>query len=220
MGRQVVMVFRNRQKEIEGGIERYCGEVTTTMQLLGAAVETYICQPDREALRENLKTIHKAESRADDLRADIEVLMYSKAIFPESRKDIMELLEMLDKIPNAAEGCIRMILTQHIVIPEEYGPEVVKLVGISAHAVRHVLEATQILFSDYTAATVAVGKVDELESDGDRCEAAMIEELFSGDRDGFEKILLRDLILHIGKIADRSENVGDRIRIIVAKRRI
>ncbi|MBN1555796.1 MAG: DUF47 family protein [Phycisphaerae bacterium] len=213
-------MLRNRQKEIEAGIERYCEEVTTTIELLHSSLEQYICQPDREALRENLKTIHKAESRADDLRAEIEVLMYSKAIYPESRKDIMELLEMLDKIPNCAEGCIRMILTQHVVIPEEYGPEVMKLVGISGHAVRHVLEATRILFRNYTTATVAVGKVDELESDGDRVEAALIETLFSSRRDGFEKILLRDLFLHIGKIADRSENVGDRIRIIVAKRRI
>lgn len=213
-------MFRNRQKEIEEGIGRYCEEVTRTMDLLHLALEQYLCQPDREALRENHKTIHKAESRADDLRAEIEVLMYAKAIFPESRKDIMELLEMLDKIPNHAESCLRMILTQHIVVPEEYGPEIMKLAGISQHAVRHVLQATRILFRDYTTATVAVGKVDELESDGDRCEAALIEKLFSSSRDGFEKILLRDLVLHIGKIADRSENVGDRIRILVAKRRI
>lgn len=213
-------MFRNRQKEIEAGIGRYCTEVTTTMEILYASMEQYICQPDREALRVNLKTIHKAESRADDLRAEIEVLMYSKAIFPESRKDIMELLELLDKIPNHAESCIRMVLTQHITIPPEFSLEVLKLVGISKHAVTHIVEATLTLFRDYTMATVSVGKVDELESEGDHCEAALIETLFSGTRDGFEKILLRDLFLHIGKISDRAENVGDRIRVLVAKRRI
>jgi predicted phosphate transport protein (TIGR00153 family) len=132
----------------------------------------------------------------------------------------MEVLELLDKIPNHAESCVRMVLTQHIIIPPEFGPDVMKLVGISQHAVTHILEATRTLFNDYTSATVSVGKVDELESDGDRCEATLIENLFSGTRDGFEKILLRDLFQHIGKIADRSENVGDRIRILVAKRRI
>ncbi|MBN1943790.1 MAG: DUF47 family protein [Phycisphaerae bacterium] len=213
-------MFHSRQKQIEEGIGRYCEEVATAVELLYSSLEQYIRQPDRETLRGNLQTIHKAESRADDLRGEIEVLMYSKAIFPESREDIMELLELLDKIPNHAEGCIRMILTQRIVIPPEHGPDVMKLVGISQHAVRHILQAAQLLFSNYTAATVAVGKVDELESDGDHCEAALIEALFSGSRDGFEKLLLRDLILHIGKIADRAENVGDRIRVIVAKRRI
>ncbi len=213
-------MFRNRQKEIEAGIGRYCTEITTAIELLYSAMEQYICQPNREALRTNLKTLHKAESRADDLRAEIEVLMYAKAIFPESRKDIMELLELLDKIPNSADSSARIVLTQYITIPPEFGPEVMNLLDITRKAVTHILEATQTLFHDFTSATVSVGKVDELESEGDRCEAALIESLFASRRDGYEKILLRDLFLHIGKIADRAENVGDLIRILVAKRRI
>ena len=37
--------------------------------------------------------------------------------------------------------------------------------------------------------------------------------------DGFDKILLRDTVKSIAQISDRAENVGDRIRIIAAKRR-
>ena len=35
---------------------------------------------------------HKHESRADDLRDEINELMYSRALIPESREDIMDLL--------------------------------------------------------------------------------------------------------------------------------
>lgn len=213
-------MFRNRQKQIEEGLERYCREVATTMDMLYATLAEYLCQPDREKLRASLSVTHKAESRADDLRNELEVLMYSKAIFPESRRDILQLLELLDKIPNHAESCLRMALTQRIVVPEEYSGDVMKLAGIARHAVEHTLEATRLLFRDYASADVLVGKVDELESDADRCETALIEAVFSSSRDGFEKILLRDLIQHIGKIADRAENVGDHIRVLAAKRKI
>ena len=80
--------------------------------------------------------------------------------------------------------------------------------------------AAVILVSDYTTATVAIGNIDELESEADKIEADLIEKIFSSDMDGFEKIMLRDFIKRIAQISDRAENVGDRIRIIVAKRSI
>ena len=40
------------------------------------------------------------------------------------------------------------------------------------------------------------------------------------DMEGIDKILLRDLIGRLAGISDRAENVGDRIRIMVAKRSI
>ena len=39
---------------------------------------------------------HKFESRADDLRDEINELMYSRALIPESREDIMALIERVD----------------------------------------------------------------------------------------------------------------------------
>ena len=60
--------------------------------------------------------------------------------------------------------------------------------------------------------------VDELESEADRMEADIIGRLFCSEMDGMDKLLLRDLVQHISGISDRAENVGDRLRIIVAKR--
>ena len=142
------MVFHNRQKEIEEGVNRYCEEVTVAVKEFQHALEEYISRPNLDTLRENLRQVHCAESKADDLRAEIEVLMYTKSVFPESREDILELLEMLDKIPNHAESCIRMVLTQHIIIPQEYTSEILTLVKISQHAVRHILDAAKMLFQD------------------------------------------------------------------------
>jgi uncharacterized protein Yka (UPF0111/DUF47 family) len=61
---------------------------------------------------------HKFESRADDLRDEINELMYSRALIPESREDIMALLERVDEIPRSFEQILNMIRTQKIFFPE------------------------------------------------------------------------------------------------------
>ncbi|MCD4824444.1 MAG: DUF47 family protein [Phycisphaerae bacterium] len=214
-------LFVNKQKKVQTEVSRYCSQVANCLDTFQHALEQYCKNPDRDAIRKDVADVHKAESLADDIRRDIEVLMYSKALFPESRGDILGLLETMDKVPNQAESTVRMIMNQHIVIPETYCQKVLQLVDVGCRAGKAMIEAAEKLFTDYTNATVAIGKIDELESEGDRIDAELIERLFSDDDiDGFDKIILRDLVKQISQISDRAENVGDRIRIIVAKRGI
>ena len=146
--------------------------------------------------------------------------MYTKALFPESRGDVLGLLETMDKVPNEAEAASRMVLNQHIVIPGFLRPNILQLVNTCHRCVQAMIESATKLFSEFTNATVAIGKIDELESEADFIESDLIEQIFSSDMDGAEKLLLRDLVKHIAEVSDRAENVGDRIRIIVAKRKI
>ena len=213
-------MFRNRQKQVQARIGGYCEEVARCMWTFQKALTDYCRDSIREQLQGQYIEIHKFESHADDIRREVEVMLYTKGLFPESRGDILGLLETMDRVPNQAESSVRMILNQHISIPDEYAPEILQLVDVSCRSAEAMLESARCLFTNYTSATVAIGKIDELESDGDRIESDMIEKIFTSNMDGFEKILLRDFVKHLSQIADRAENVGDRIRIIVAKRSI
>jgi predicted phosphate transport protein (TIGR00153 family) len=83
-----------------------------------------------------------------------------------------------------------------------------------------MLDASEKLFTDFTTATITIGKIDELESETDHLEESIIRQIFASKLDGFEKIMLRDTVKQIAAVTDRAENAGDRIRIIVAKRRV
>lgn len=214
------MLFTSKQKDIQNRIALYCRTVLDCLDAFKRSVTQYCDDLDSEAIKENFVEVHQAESRADDLRRDIEVVMYSKALFPESRGDILGLLETMDKVPNQAEACVQMIYEQRVVIPEAFAEEVRQLVGICFRCVETMLDSAQKLFTDYTSATVALGKIDELESEADHLESGLKRHIFSSDLDALGKILLRDLVKHVSAICDRAENVGDRIRIIVAKRGI
>jgi predicted phosphate transport protein (TIGR00153 family) len=214
------MFFRSRQKEVESKIAEYLEQASVCMDKANKAVGDYCRSSDHDALHLAYNEIHGAESLADDLRTDIEVMLFSEALFPESRGSILELLEKLDGLPNHAESTARMLLHQHIPIPGEYAPAILELFEVSCRAADTLFKTVKQLFSDFNSATVGVGKVDQLESEADAMEANLIERVFSSDLDGFKKLMLRDFIRHISQIADRAEIVGNLIRIIVATRSI
>jgi len=214
------MFFINKQKQIESLLDDYRQQVSKCLEVFELAFAQYLDEPDRSRLEKNFLDISRAESGADTIRREVEVMMYSKALFPESRGDILGLLETMDKVPNQAETVTQALLNQHVLIPQQYREQIKQLITICRRCVEAMLDGAGKLFTDFTNATVAVGKVDELESEADHIEEAIIEQVFSSNIEGFEKILLRDLVKQIAAISDRAENTADRIGIIAAKRKV
>ncbi len=213
-------MFATKQKQVETLMNKYQQDVRQCVHLFAEAVNHFLDSPDIDKLRQDYQKVHYVESQADDVRREVEELMYSRSLFPESRGDILGLIETMDKVPNQAEESLRILLNQHIKIPQQFSSDFRHLVGVVVRCVEIMLEASDKLFDNFIGSVTEVGKLDEIESQADSLEASIINKIFSSDLDGFEKILLRDLIQKIAGITDRSMNVGDRIRLIVAKRRV
>ena len=155
------MFFVNKQKKIETQITQYNQQVAGCMDVFRQALQQCCNDSDREAIKVSFDKVHKAESLADDIRREIEVMMYTKALFPESRGDILGLLETMDKVPNQAEAVVHMIWNQHISIPKEFYSEIIQLVDVCCRCIDAMLEAADKLFTNFTNATVAVGKIEK-----------------------------------------------------------
>ena len=128
------------------------------------------------------------------------------------------MLEAMDKVPNQAEEAIRSIYEERLAIPKFLVSGITPLMDTSERCVKAMIDCVDKLFRDYTSATVAIGKIDELESEADHIESELKERIFASDLGDLDKILLRDLIRRFANICDRAEDVADRVRIIVAKR--
>ena len=96
------MLFLSKQKKIETQLAQYRQKVSLCVTGFHDAIQRYCQSSDRDQLERDFLKVHKDESLADDIRREIEVLMYSKSIFPESRGDIFSLLEALDKADDRA----------------------------------------------------------------------------------------------------------------------
>lgn len=214
------MFFGGKQKILESLIDRYLTRVQDCLDRLEACLEASLAGEPFELIAEKARATHQAESQADDTRREICILLYGKALFPESRGDILAVIESTDKLANAAESVARQILHERLQIPAELGEDFRELLRRTRACAGELLRGVRMLFEDYHSAVHLADRVDGLESRADEMEFSLIERVFRSGLGTGEKILLRDLIRRIGDIADRAEDTGDRVRIAAIKRRV
>ena len=163
---------------------------------------------------------HRFESKADDVREEIKTLMYSKVLLPESRGDIMGLLESIDHIPRFFEITLNIIRTQQLAIPDLIASDVREMIGVSMEACDLMIKQVEDLFQRGRRISELLDVIDEKESQCDVIERRIITTLFDSDIDPFLKLQLKELVIFFGEISDQADRVSKRINIISLKRRV
>ena len=146
--------------------------------------------------------------------------LYEKALIPESRGDILGLLESTDKVLNKAQSVLYQIQSELLQLPEFLKEDFRKLVDINIGAFKDVTRAIRALFRDLREVRDITNEIDKRESASDHLERELIKKIFISELSVGEKILLKELVLETGNISDLSQAVGDRLNIITAKRMI
>lgn len=166
-----------------------------------------------------IEKTHIAESSCDDIRLKIESAMYEKSLIPESRGDILGMLEIIDRIPNKAESILYMIQTQFLNTPEEIKGKISQLIKTNINAFTELMKAVRQLFIDGSGLQAFTDNIDKEESSSDHLEREIIRTIFSTESIApDQKILLKELIIELGSISDKCENTADAITIIAVKR--
>ncbi len=212
--------FWKKQRLIERYVFDYIDEWKRCLEDFKNAMEVYLKEGLGEKFDYYVERTHKMESQADDMRKKIEWEMYSKALLPESRGDILGFLEMMDKIPNKAESILYQIQLQRLKLPKELNPNMQRIVDLSYKAIQLVYEAAIALLSQRGDIHKLADKIDEKESECDHAERDIIAKIFTMDMDKAEKILLKELIVEFGTLTDRVENVSDKLTLLSVKRRV
>ncbi len=173
-----------------------------------------------EAFEEAVHETHRIESVADDKRRDIELTLYGKALLPESRGDLLGLVEAFDGLPNIAETVGFVLLHQRTIMPEPLQEAFHSLVDTNVRAYHAARRAVDALMSNPKVTLHSTKEVDMIESESDRIERALVKGIFATEASDGTKMLLKEIVLLVGEISDRAEKVADRIGIIAIKRQI
>lgn len=212
--------FLRKQKLIEGHIIDYVEQWRKCLEGFKKAMEVYFSEGLGEKFDYQVEYTHKMESQADDLRRRIEWEMYSKALLPESRGDILGFLETMDKVPNKAESILYQIQLQKIACPKEIVSDLKRIVELTCESVELVYQAALNLITHKGEVHPLADKIDEKESECDHAERNAISKIFSMELPTAEKIILKELIIELGTLTDRAENVSDRLTLLSVKRRV
>ena len=210
-----------KEHQVESLIYDYLDTLKQTQENFLKAFKVCLKDPTGDNLDFLIAQTHKFESKADDIREEIKLLMYGKALIPDSRGDIMGLLESIDEIPRLFEHVLYMIQTQRLFVPPELGPDISELVRISLESCDLVVEQVIALLKKREEVRSQMDIIDTNESHCDHIERRIISRVFgSDDIDPFLKLQIKDLVVEIGNISDQADRVSRRINIISMKRRV
>lgn len=209
-----------KQEKIEQMLERYFEQTDLCFQAFEKAFQTYQDMGLGASFDADMGKTQDYESAADAMRREIEHTLYGRALLPESRGDILGLLESFDRIPGIAESVLYAMSCQRMVIPEDLKPMFTRLVEVNLQAYYLMRKAVDNLLNNPRVTLHATKDVEKKESESDDVEREIICKIFDMQMDTGEKVLYRDLVLMIGKIADLCETCADRVSIIAIKRKI
>lgn len=178
-------------------------------------------QGEQEAFEADYAEVSRLENQGDDLRRAIEKLLYTKTLIPESRGDVLALLENIDNITNQAKQILMELTVEIPQIPSEFHQDYLILAEKSIKAVDEVIQATQAFLNDPLIIQHSLTKVYYWEGEADDYSEQLKRRVFrTPELQLAQKIHLRYFALHIELLADKAEDVADRLSIYTIKRSV
>lgn len=213
-------VFFKKERQLESLIYSYLENMGKIQKHFSKAMNICLKEGVSDDFCFLMDQTHKFESRADDLRDETNELMYSRALIPESREDIMALLERVDGIPRSFEQILNMIRTQKLSFPEFLILDIQELIRISMESCDLMAKQIDVLIKKKEGIRALMSTIDQNESHCDHIERRIITKLFDSDLEPFLKLQLKEMVIVMGEISDQADRVSKSINIMTMKRRI
>ena len=81
-----------------------------------------VLKQDWQEVKTQQQEITRLENQADDLKRQLRLKLPSSLFMAVSRRDLLELLTMQDKIANKAKDIAGLITGRHMAFPDKMGP--------------------------------------------------------------------------------------------------
>lgn len=214
-------LFNSKTKQLEGDIDGYLDRVTTAGLIFNEGIKSYL-KGKKDKFEKNFLDISALESDADNVRRDIKHRLYTYMLIPESRGDVLGLLETLDNIVDICEKVLEQISIETPDIPDFLESDFIELAQLSTHAVEEVVKGARAFFHETGMVSDYVNKVHFYEHEADDVEEHLKRKAFTNKEiNSFShKVHMRYFAEKIAAVSDVSEQVAERLSVYTIKRRI
>ena len=140
-------------------------------------------------------------------------------LVPEARADILELVSALARIIDMLHHEFTDLTISNPDIPDGINSSFKELTKVVVKTVDSTVLASRAYFKDINAVRDHIHKISHYESEADEAAIRLKKQIFADPNLNFErKVLLRDGVNDVDKIADKAEEIGDRLSIYSIKR--
>ena len=212
-------LFR-RTKALESQIDDFLNKLSQSALVFRRAVDIYLAEGATAEFDEKLSQVNELESQADKLRRSVETQLYAQTLIPESRGDVLGLIENLDSVLNLCEGGLWAFSIEKPDIPAEFHADYRVLTEQVVNTVESLVLASRAFFRNIEAVPDHMHKVMFYEKEADKVSTKLKKAIFATDLPLSHKAHLRNFVEHIDNPADKSEDVADRLAIYTIKRTV
>lgn len=213
------MQLFSKTKELELKMNEFLDKTCETALVFQEGVKHFLSN-DTAAFEQQIERIRKKENQGDILRREIEAQLYSETLIPESRGDVLALLENTDDISNKAKENLIEISIQQPVIDETFHQDFIELTNHVCNAIDEIIKAIRAFLQNPMAVRDYLHKVYYYEKDADQLAERLKTKVFNSDMELAQKSHLRYFVQHFDRLADMAEDLADRLAIYTIKRSI
>ncbi len=216
-----MMKILNRSKQLMSEIDGFWDTMSKAALVFRAGVNDYFNKrPER--LKTRLEEIDNLEGEADALRRNIKQQLYSQMLIPESRGDVLALLETSDNTIDRTKKILNSLDIEKPDIPAFLVADFIELAEASANAMDEMVKAARAFFSDLKIIHDFINKVYFYEHEADKLEAHIKRKAFESSeiKELSRKVQIRYFAEKISSLSDDAEAVCERLTIYAIKRSI
>jgi predicted phosphate transport protein (TIGR00153 family) len=196
-------------------------------QLVPSLFEALIAA-DWETVEKIKEDIFEREAEADSIKNELRMNLPRSLFMPVDRRDLLEVLQMQDSIADTAQDIAGLLVERRMDVPVEMAEPLIALtrrcIDVCVGAEEIIKEIDELLETGFrgreaTRVESMINEVNRVEDETDELGIALTRKLFQleGEMAPVSVMFWYQLIQWIGDLADYSEKVGDRIRLLIAK---
>ena len=207
-----------RTRQLEEKIDSFFDKLSESSVMFRLAIKVYIKDGANEEFIDRLNKVNELESEADKLRRTIEKQLYSDMLIPDSRGDVLGLIETVDQVNSLFEGILWSFAIEKPQIHEDFKSDFRKLANMVVKAVDELGLGARAFFRSPHDVPAYNHKVMLYEKEADRISTRLKTAIFDSSLELACKLHLREIAEQIDNIADQAEDVADRLAIYAIKR--
>ena len=207
-------------KKLEGEIDDFVDILSEVGLVFKSIIPTYLNYSANEKFEEMVDRVKEMESKADKITKEVEHTLYEETLIPDSRSDVLRLLEHLDEVIGLYQGNCYHFSIQKPNFPKEFHQDLIELTDNVVNCVESLCLTVRSFFRDIQSVRDNAHKVTFYEKESDIKFSALARKIFDSELSLDKKMHLRYFVEKIDRICDQAEDIADEIQIYAIKRSI
>jgi predicted phosphate transport protein (TIGR00153 family) len=210
-----------KTKAMEAEIDEFFDTVSQGGILFEETLSHFMVQGADDVFTQRQQQISEIESNGDNLVKSVVRALYTEMLIPESRADVLSLLQDIDHILDDFKKVCFAVDVERPDLSDLY-PQLINsfqdLVSVVVRAVETLIQAARAFFRDINSVRDHLHKVNFLEAEADKLAMYLKRQIFESSLPLERKMHLRDFVDLVDAIADEAEDVADWLAIYTIKR--